>query len=179
MQVILIHGYLGFPENNWFPWLKTELLSRGYEVTIPSMPNPALPVEEEWVEKLKTLIHDPESTILVGHSLGCAAILHYLQNYKDPQFQGIVLVAGFGREFLKLEKFFGWFKQPLDFSKIKKAAKKWICIHSKNDRLVPFAEGEWLSKKIGAEFVVQNNGHFLKQEGVIELPAVLEAIESF
>ncbi|MBU1907637.1 alpha/beta hydrolase [Patescibacteria group bacterium] len=172
----MIHGYLGFPENNWFPWLKNELISRGYKVTIPSMPNPAFPVEKAWVKKLKALVKDPKNTILVGHSLGCAAILHFLQDYDGPQFKGVVSVAGFGRGFLKVEKLYGWFKQPLDFSKIKKAAQKWTGIHSKNDRLVPFEEGKWLSKKLGTEFIVENNGHFLKQEGVTELPAVLDAI---
>jgi hypothetical protein len=174
--VILIHGYLGFPQNCWFPWLKRELEARGFEVIAPAMPNPSLPDRNAWQGLVKKTVTDPAQTILVGHSLGSAVILHYLQEYEGPQFPHVILTAGFGRDFLHFAKLKHWFETPLDFKRIRKQAKKWTSIHSKNDPLVPFAEGEWLAEKIGSKFILENKGHLTKAEGACQLPSVLKEI---
>jgi len=38
-RAYIIHGWDGYPEEGWFPWLKKELENKGYHVEIPSMPN--------------------------------------------------------------------------------------------------------------------------------------------
>lgn len=37
-KVYIIHGWEGYPEENWLPWLKLELESGGFEVNVPQMP---------------------------------------------------------------------------------------------------------------------------------------------
>ena len=37
-KVVIIHGANGSPEENWFPWLKKELETKGIEVIIPQFP---------------------------------------------------------------------------------------------------------------------------------------------
>ena len=48
-KAFLIHGWEGYPEEEWFPWLKKELKNRGFQVQVPAMPNPEYPKIEKWV----------------------------------------------------------------------------------------------------------------------------------
>ena len=34
----LIHGWEGYPEEGWRPWLKNELEKRGFTVSVPASP---------------------------------------------------------------------------------------------------------------------------------------------
>ncbi len=176
MTIILIHGFMGFPNNCYFPWLKKELESRGNKVLVPQMPRPAYPEKLTWVKTIRSLKCDPAETILVGHSLGCAALLHFLQEHRGDAFQHVVLTSGFGRPFVSMKSLERWFDPPLDFSVIKTKSEKWTAVHSKNDILVPFREGEWLASQLGADLIIENKGHLTKREGAKELPSVLEAI---
>ena len=38
-RVFIIHGWEGYPEECWFPWLKTEIEKTGFEVVVPNMPD--------------------------------------------------------------------------------------------------------------------------------------------
>ena len=42
-NIFIIHGTEGYPEENWFPWLKKELEQKGHIVFVPQFPTP--PVE--------------------------------------------------------------------------------------------------------------------------------------
>lgn len=42
-RVFLIHGWEGYPEEGWRPWLKKELEQRGFTVIVPAMPDTATP----------------------------------------------------------------------------------------------------------------------------------------
>lgn len=185
MQAILVHGLAGKPGNHWFPWLRRELKKRGIKSQAPKLPHPFLPVRDEWVAELRDAIEDPEQTILIGHSLGCPTILYYLEKYRGKKkFPVVVLVAGFGRRFLnpKVEKLqarlLRWHDKPLNFSKIRSKADKFVCINSTDDLLIPFSEGEWLAKKLKAELVPEKKRHFVAVagHGTVELPSALDAV---
>lgn len=176
MTIVLIHGYLGFPDNCWFPWLRRELEARGHEVIVPAMPNPEFPERLGWQMTIERVVKDPSSTVLIGHSLGCLAILHYLRDTHGSAFPHILLAAGFGRDFLHSNRLSHWFDAELDFSELKTKALRWTCIHSTNDLLVPFAEGEWLAQQLGARLIVEQKGHLTRREGAETLPSILEAL---
>ena len=38
-RVFVIHGWGGYPEEGWKPWLKKELEKRGFTVFVPAMPD--------------------------------------------------------------------------------------------------------------------------------------------
>ncbi|MBI2582787.1 alpha/beta hydrolase, partial [Candidatus Azambacteria bacterium] len=66
-RVFIIHGWEGYPEEGWFPWLKRELESRGFEVRVPAMPDTAKPKIEAWISYLAELVGKPdENTYFVG-----------------------------------------------------------------------------------------------------------------
>ncbi|MCI0479942.1 alpha/beta fold hydrolase [Candidatus Uhrbacteria bacterium] len=174
MEVVLVHGLLGHPKNAWFPWLMSELETRGIGVRSLEMPNPAIPDRDAWVATVRDAITDPSRTILVGHSLGCAAILQAVADMPPASFPRIILVAGFGRPFMKaLEP---WFPSPLDLDRIRQVARSWTVIHSTDDLLVPYEEGMWIADRLRAHLVTKRNGHFRARENAKDLPEVLDAI---
>ncbi len=185
MQAILVHGLAGSPNNHFFPWLRKELKKRGIPSKAPKLPHPFLPVRNEWVDTLAAAVEDPAQTILIGHSLGCPTILEYLEKHRGrKKFQLVILVAGFGRHFLNpdVEKFqsrlLHWHESSADFEKIRSKSKKFVCINSTDDPLVPYAEGKWLAKQLKAELVTEKKQHFLAVagHGVTELPSALDAV---
>src|SRR5262245_43500518 len=96
MHAILVHGWRGWPENSWFPWLREELERRGWTVDIPSMPDPMVPTPEKWVATLERHIFaasqkeiPPSKVVLVGHSLGCPTILMALERHQGRPFSKV------------------------------------------------------------------------------------------
>lgn len=185
MKAILVHGLAGKPDNHWFPWLRKELGKRGIESSAPVMPHPFLPVKDEWVQVLKREVKNPPDLVLIGHSLGCPTILSFLDGYRGKKkFPLVVLVAGFGRQFFSpavekhQERLLHWHERPLDFRRIRSKCKKFVCISSTNDPLVPYAEAVWLAKQLKADLVTEKKFHFMTiaGHGVNELPSALDAV---
>lgn len=174
-----MHGWHGSPRGNWFPWLKTELEKMGHEVLVPAMPSADRPQQSAWVAHLQKVIGTPDSNLyLVGHSLGAMVILRYLESLRAGEnVGGAVLVAGFS-EPIGIAALRSFFTAPLDYRKVKPAAKCFIAIHSDNDPYVPLAQGELLRGKIGAQLVVMKQaGHLNAEAGFHQLPIMLEKLQ--
>src|SRR5690349_15163034 len=96
-RAFIIHGYLSYPEEAWLPWMKRELEARGYRTALPAMPKPNAPVIDQWLAFITGLVGAPDrDTILVGHSMGCQAVIRYLETIgRAGQAVGkTLLVAG-------------------------------------------------------------------------------------
>lgn len=188
-RVILIHGWDGYPENAWFPWLASELKKRGFSAIAPAMPNPDEPKIEEWIPALAKEVGVPNSELcLVGHSVGCQAILRYLETLPvETRIAGIVLVAPWmeldtttleeeGEEVREIAR--PWMETPIDFAKVKTIAGKTTAILSDNDPYVSVSQGDIFKEKMGAEIIVESGkGHFDDFQGMKELPSALKAVE--
>src|SRR3989344_562679 len=183
-RVFLIHGWDGAPDNHWFPWLTTELTKRGFKVEALAMPNPSEPKIETWIPFIADAIGEVDKdTYCIGHSIGCQAILRYLETLpKGKQIGGAVFVAGFFQlPFLKTaeEKIIAqpWSKTSLDVNKIKQVANaKIAAIFSDNDSDVDFADEKLFQQRLNAVTIIEHaKGHFTAEDGVTELPVVLKA----
>ncbi|MDO8452764.1 MAG: alpha/beta hydrolase [bacterium] len=182
-KVLIIHGWDGSPEEGWFPWLKTKLESKGYDVTVPPMPAPQAPEINAWINKLENTATDvDENTFFVGHSIGCQTILRFLEKLPEgTKVGGVVCVAGWTQlnpeatpdnESAAIAK--PWIDKPMDWKKIKSHTNNFVAIFSDNDPLVPISEKDVFEKRLGAKIMVlQNKGHFSGDDGVSELPEVL------
>ena len=185
-HAIIIHGWAGFPEEGWFPWLKSELEKRGYEVQVPLMPDAEQPTIAAWVGKLSEMIGaipDGEEVVLVGHSIGCQTILRTLEMMYGPHVTKVVLVASWltlTNLETKEEKEIAepWIKTPIDFSRIKSKADSFTVILSDNDDWVPFEETKNdFETKLDATVITEHDkGHFSGEDGVTELQSVLDAV---
>lgn len=181
-RAFLIHGWEGYPEEGWRPWLKKNLEERGFEVVVPAMPDTATPTMSKWVTYLTQVVGSPDDNCyFVGHSLGCITILRYLETLKENEkVGGVVLVAGFGQD-LEYEGYKGelssFFKTTVGWDEIKKHCRKFIAIHSDNDPYVPLEHADIFKKKLSAEVIImQNMKHFSGDDGITELPIVLDSV---
>jgi len=178
-RVFIIHGWEGSPQGNWFPWVKAELEEHNFESIILEMPNSNFPIQERWLEKMQEVItHPNERTFLIGHSLGCVSILHYLETLKEHQeVGGIILVAGFSESLGTIPEIENFFKKQICYEKIKLHCKKFIIINSDNDPAVPIKRGELLRDKFNAKFIVlKKAGHINRKSGYLKLPIVVEEL---
>ena len=185
-KAYLIHRWEGNPENCWFPWLKKELEAKGFAVVVPAMPNTDEPRIEEWVGHLKEIVKDvDEETYFIGHSIGCQAIMRFLETLENVKVGGLVFVAGFfnlpnleTQEEKDIAK--PWIENPIDTDKIKKMSKKITCIFSDNDPDVPLSDIDLFKERLGAKIIIEKGkGHFDEDSGVMELGVVLEEMEKF
>ncbi len=183
-RAFIIHGWGGFPDNYWFPWLKQELEKNNFTVQIPAMPNPDNPTINEWVGSLALTVGvADENTFFVGHSIGCQTILRYLEQLpENVKIGGLVCVAGWFR-LLHLEteeeKIIAapWLDTPIDFEKIKKHTNKISAIFSDNDPDVDLGDKKLFENYLNAKTIVEHNKeHFTADAGIKELPSALQAV---
>lgn len=183
-RIYIIHGWEGSPTANWFPWLKEELEKKGYEISVPQMPGAEAPEMEKWIPHLQSVAKSPdENTYFVGHSMGCQAIMRYLEELPEKtKVGGAVFVAGFFNlvnlsSSEEKEIVQPWLTTPIDFRKILSITDKFTAIFSTNDPWVPLSDKELFRKNLKVKVIVQKNkGHFTEDDNITKLPIVLEEI---
>ena len=186
-RVFIIHGWEGYPDEGWFPWLKKELEQKGFQVIVPSMPSPDNPKIDIWVPYLTKIVSKvDENTFFVGHSIGCQTILRYLENLPpDKKIGGAIFVAGWftlmnleteeEKEIAKL-----WLETQIDLERVKLHTKNFVAIFSDDDPVVPITNKKLFEQKLGAKTLVEHNkGHFGEDSGIKELRSVLSSLLSF
>jgi uncharacterized protein len=188
-RVFIIHGWDGYPDEGCFLWLDQELTKEGFLVKRPSMPNPLEPKIDTWIKYLKEVVGIPdEETFFVGHSIGAQTVLRYLESLDDEiKVGGVVLLAGWinltdeayeDENDKKIGK--PWIKTPINWNNVKSKSKKFTAIFSDNDPLVPITDSEIFKKTLGAKIIIESNqGHFSGNDGIKELPSVLNTILEF
>jgi serine hydrolase len=192
-RAFIIHGYLSYPEEAWLPWLKTELIKRGFEVSLPAMPHPDRPTIPDWIGFITKLVGEPDGkTVMIGHSIGCQAVIRYLETLGDAgkSVEKTVLVAGgFPTGEMAAEAtnradvpevLLLWFTTGVDAQKVKKAAGKCTVILSDDDPYIPIERATAVFRKcLDPKMIIETGkGHFNEDDGLTELPSALEAVIS-
>ncbi|SMB89528.1 hypothetical protein SAMN05660772_01337 [Pasteurella testudinis DSM 23072] len=177
-HIYIVHGYTASVDSNWFPWLKTTLENKGITTTVLPMPESHNPNDEAWLAYLKNNITISKNTILVGHSLGCIAILKYVEQLPITQkIRGVVLVSGFAEKVDTLPELDQFNQNPTNYHDLIIKIQTRIVIASLNDEIVPYHYSERLKERLQAEYyTLQNGGHFLDRDGFSEFPLVYEQI---
>ena len=183
-RVFIVHGWGGFPEEGWFPWLKKELESRNIKVEVPSMPNSEEPYIKKWTNYLSKVVGKAdEDSYFVGHSIGCQTIIRYLESLpKKVKVGGVIFVAGWFK-LMNLEKeeeeiAKPWLKEDINYSKVKKHCNNFAAFFSDNDYFVSNENINLFKERIGVKDIIieKNKGHFSGSDNVTKLPSVLEAL---
>lgn len=184
-KVFIIHRWSGGPNDDWRPWLSEQLELKGYEVFVPEMPETEHPQIEKWVNKIAEVVGVPNvDTYFIGHSIGCQAIMRYLQTLPDEiKIAKAVFVAGWfnlagldeeGEDVVSIAK--PWIETPIEYEKIKNVCSDIQVFISSNEPYGYINENKKIfEESLGAHVtILQNKGHFTEDDGVVELPEVLE-----
>ncbi|UCC91329.1 MAG: serine hydrolase family protein [Candidatus Aenigmatarchaeota archaeon] len=181
MNVIIIHGAYGSPEENWLPWLKSELEKLGCGVFVPKFPTPENQSLGNWIQILDTYDKCFDSDlVMIGHSLGPALIFRKLETLGMP-IKAAFLVAGFlGKigdpDFDGINASF--FKKEFEWEKIRKNCRHFEVFHSDNDPYVAIDHGKKIAENLGVDLtLVKGAGHFNTKAGYREFPLLLERIK--
>ncbi|MFA7309281.1 MAG: alpha/beta fold hydrolase [Candidatus Paceibacterota bacterium] len=154
-RFLLLHGRQGSPEANFFPWLKSELEARGYEVEVPLLPNTAEPNDEEQADFVVKNCRIDERTVIIGHSFGGVVAMRLLE--RGHKARRVVFVAtpcsgefldGKERPSVKAAILKGF-----DFLAVRKNADTIQVLPDESDPVVPFADAELLAKETGGMLV--------------------------
>lgn len=182
----MVHRWEGGAATDWYPWLRAELEKLDYEVVVLDMPNSKEPKIEEWVRYLKEKVGPVDKdSYFVGHSMGCQAILRYLE--KQNQFiGGAVFVAGWfdlegleeeGEKVVEVAR--PWIETKLNLEKVRSVLPKATLIISGNDPYRALEKNRARFEELNAKIVqVENAGHFCKEDGYKEFPLLLEELKA-
>ena len=181
-NIFIIHGAYGNPDENWIPWLKSELEKIDCHVFIPSFPTPDNQSLENW-EKVFEKYNDDinENTIFVGHSLGPAFILSILEKLNKP-IKACFFVSGFlealgNPDFDDINKTF--VEKNFDWPTIKQNCKNFFVYHSDNDPYVPISSAQNLANNLEVEpVIVKGAGHFNADARYQEFELLLSEIKT-
>ncbi len=181
-KVYLIHGWGGSSKGGWFDWLGDKLKGRARFKAF-DMPETNAPIIERWVGFLQKNVKVEdinEQTYFVGHSIGCQAILRFLEKLSpDAKIGGCAFIAGWlnltdeaygNEEDRKIAK--PWLETPINFDKVKSHTKNFLAIFSDDDPLVLLSDADLFKKKLNAIIIVKKKqGHFNEAN---EIPEILE-----
>ncbi len=178
-----MHGSYGSPDENWFRWLKSELVAKVHKVILKQFPvdswsevekigpqkitdftpKQSLSIWEDFFVKNILPQIKREPTIFVGHSSAPIFMLHMLQKY-DFSLAGAVFVAPFFNipdrpaiwQFYPTNKTF--YSYDFDFAKIKSQLGKSYVVCGDDDPYVPASEPPLFAQKLESELIVVPNG---------------------
>ena len=158
-NAIILHGTGTKADEFWFPWLKSELEKKNYDVWLPQLPNDDFPNLKEWLPFVLENGTFTEETIIIGHSAGSQLILSILENL-NIQIKQVILVSGYAKTLRKdLER--SKSEAEPNWKKIKPHAKEFIFINSDND---PWGcddkQGKIMADNLGGKLLVpKGEGH--------------------
>ena len=183
-KVFIIYGWDGYPEEGWFPWLKTELEKNDFQVQVPTLPQADEPRINSWVPALAKSVGAPDKeTYFVGHSMGCQTIIRYLAEINE-EVGGAIFVAGFLKTLTNLEDddivrsvADEWLQTPVDLNKVKANLNKSVAIFSDNDPYVSLDNINEFKNILKSQILIEKNmGHFSGSSGIVTLPIALKSL---
>ena len=181
-NVIVVHGAYGYPEENWFGWLKNRLNQQGIASYVPHLPTPQEQSLSHWLRlfnhSYSHLVH--EQTILIGHSLGAAFILRWMAQSARKIAVAILVGAFIGKvglnEFDEINQRF--FNDAFDWQGIKKCSHSFISYYGDNDPYVTKKQFHWIAEQLGArKIIVSQAGHFNTVSGYSKFPLLLSHLK--
>lgn len=172
-KALILHCWFGKPEDNWYPWVKTELEKKSYEVEVPELPtmNTDKPNLKAMMDTVGSKVD--KDMVVIGHSLGALLGMRIAEKQK---FKLLVLVSGWDFNDLTKEHASFW-EKPFDHQKIIENVNKIGVIHSDDDPYITAFQAEEMAKRLRAKFsLIKGGGHLTAKDGITRLPEILEWI---
>lgn len=179
-NAFIIHGTGGYPEENWFPWLKNKLEESGYSVLIPQFPTPENQDPEHWFEAFKDYEkYLNEETIIIAHSGGCAFLLRLLEVIPVKIKLAVFVAPPIGIMPIKyIEADRPFLIAPFNWEKIRNSADNFQVYHSEDDPFICIENGEKIAQELGVTLNrLKDAGHFNAKAGYTTFELLLEKLK--
>lgn len=179
-RVVIVHGTLGHPNENWFPWLSQTVRQLGADATVPELPTPERQSLPEWIAAFDSQVGQLDGeTILVGHSLGAAFVLRLLERLRTPVRAAYLVSAFIGP--LGLSQFdplnVSFFVNPFDWKRIRSRSQRFRLFHGDDDPYVPVDRAREVAIGCQAELtLIEGGGHLNSAAGFIQFEPLFEEI---
>ena len=196
-HVYVVPRWAGSAQDDWYPWLKRQLeaspdTKAQYEVQLLNMPAWDLPTIEQANDYLAQVLPPAqlnEDVFLVGHSVGCLAILHYLAQvaarHPDavPQVGGVLCVAGWFSVDSPWQDILNWIHAPIDYEAARRlipASKLTVLLSDDDPYTSGFQENEqlWVERLNSNVSILPGRQHFSSQLDSDILDAIRDLAET-
>jgi predicted alpha/beta hydrolase family esterase len=187
-EVLILHGWQNHrPDGHWQRWLADELTLGGSRVRYPQLPEADAPVLDDWIDHLDAELEgsDPDSLVVVAHSLGCLLWLAYVARRAARGEMGrlakrVLFVAPASARVLRgipeiaafaPDEEIEWARQALTAT----AAERGVVVGSADDPFCPEGAEHAYAAPLGLEYVaVEAGGHLTPDDGFGSFPIVLD-----
>lgn len=180
-DAFIFHGTCGWPERNWFPWLKDRLMEIGIRTIVPRLPTPEGQSVANWRAAIAAYMADiGPQTLLIGHSSGANFILHLLETLERPVAHAVLVgmpIAQTGiADIDALNESF--FNHAFAWDKITANSKGFSLWHGDDDPYVALSQAQEAARRLGAPLaVVRGGGHLNQDSGYTEFPEILDLLK--
>jgi hypothetical protein len=184
-RIVIVPRWAGGPSSDWYPWIRSELARShpALRVDTLELPNRNAPEIEQCVAALEAELGNDlsalTSTLLVGHSVGCQALMRYLAEQPTSADPGatpeLVCVAGWWTVDEPWPSIRPWIDTPIALPRLRANTRGVTVLLSDND---PFTrdwrsnESSWV-QRLDADVRVSVGGRHFNGE---QEPAVLELL---
>jgi len=181
----IIHGFVGKPFENWFPWLEKKLSENNLQCIVPQFPTPLQQSYVNWEKLLnyyKQIGFVDKNTVFVAHSLGPIFVAKYVIR-NNMKIKGLISISGFNNLISGMEEFDNmnksFFLDNSELSKFKEHAEFIHCFISKNDPHLPINKlMEFVDTISGELHVIPSGGHFNTAAGYVKFDEVYNIIKT-
>ncbi|WP_428267312.1 alpha/beta hydrolase [Haliangium sp.] len=179
-RLCIVPRWSGGPDSDFYPWLRAQpaVRARFSAVIGPSIERPDEPTIEAWLTSLGAALDlgALTDTYLLGHSVGCQAVLRFLEQAPaGARAAGVLCVAGWWSVDQPWDSIRPWIETPMDHARVRQASEQFSVLMSDND---PFT-ADWehnarlWRERLGAEVhTIPGRKHFNEAEE----PAVVDAL---
>jgi predicted alpha/beta hydrolase family esterase len=177
-MVLIIHGIGGHAGIHWQQWLHDNLLSSGFNVLMPDLPNSEHPDRQTWLGLIKKTLEGVtlDELIIVGHSLGVTTALDYVEQL-DSSIDGLVTISGMAEDYgSELNSYF-LNEKNIDFERVVKKVGWSEVLYGDNDPYVTQDALKSLAVSLGTqEIIISKGGHLNTEAGFTTFPLLLSRL---
>lgn len=179
-RILIAPRWSGRATSDFYPWLRDHLRDR-VDVDALDLPDPQTPTIDAWTGGIAAALGDDDDALhgvlLVGHSVGCRALLHYLARLRPSlrPASGLLCVAGWWSVDRPWPTILPWIEAPLDLARARAAAPKVVTLLSDDDPYTSDHQANqalWEARMGATVELIAGAKHFNQSRE----PAVLDAI---